>query len=27
MRVQQLIAQTFSRITGEAGISIDIREA
>ena len=27
MRVQQLVAQTLSRITGEAGISIDIREA
>ena len=27
MRVQQLVAQTMSRITGEAGISIDIREA
>ena len=27
MRVQQLVAQTMSRITVEAGISIDIREA
>ena len=27
MKVQQLVAQTMSRITGEAGISIDIREA
>ena len=27
MRVQQLVAQTMSRITSEAGISIDIREA
>ena len=27
MRVQQLVAQTMSRITDEAGISIDIREA
>ena len=27
MRVQQLVAQTLSCITGEAGISIDIREA
>jgi len=27
MRVQQLVAQTMSRITGEVGISIDIREA
>jgi len=27
MRVQQLVAQTLSRITGEAGIHIDIREA
>ena len=27
MRVQQLVAQTLSRITGEAGINIDIREA
>ena len=27
MIVQQLVAQTMSRITGEAGISIDIREA
>ena len=27
MRVQQLVAQTMSRITAEAGISIDIRES
>ncbi len=27
MRVQQLVAQTMSRITNEAGISIDIRES
>ena len=27
MRVQQLVAQTMSRITGEAGISIELREA
>ena len=27
MKVQQLVAQTMSRITDEAGISIDIREA
>ena len=27
MKVQQLGAQTMSRITGEAGISIDIRES
>ena len=27
MKVQQLVAQTMSRITGEAGISIEFREA
>ena len=27
MKVQQLVAQTLSLITGEAGISIDIKEA
>lgn len=27
MRVQQLLAQTLERITGEAGINIDIRES